>query len=291
MNLIECVYLRFKARQLNKFAFHRSSAFRLRDKFADYNELLPVIEKCYNTVGYWHGTGRFHYSDARVTPNKNDDSCYVDILQGIINKNGLIVHSDLFAPIEFRNVGTISLTRCRMYGRCYAEVHQYEKKPLIYVYGNTLFWFKVIVVLQVFKFFQSKNTSKYFTFVFSEYLGRLAKERMLKWIRLIRKIPFTKKFCCLYRLRSDILNNYGILIGINKNFQPTFDFDPVAERFECRTANNIALSDFTHLEVPFDIVNDVKSVLLKNEIVLPVIPIEFAERFCNRYSLEDLMSS
>jgi len=278
-------------KDLRKFEYEKTSASSVVDVFSRYEEYLPLMEQCYRVELYWHGTGRYHYEytmGSRV--GEVDTHNYFDVLGSIIKNDGLIPHQDLFVSLDEQKK-TISLTPYRMYARCYAEIHQYEKAALLYEYGDIAFWMKIIILLQVIALLKNNPFKNYVPRLFKIIKGGNISRNVNGWVGALRSDANKRQLSIrhLDMVRSDIPENYGILLAFKKSSVETVSFDEGVERFEVRTNNKITLSDLSHVEVPLVNVQVTRELLEESSLKISVIPIEFAERYCNKYSLRELL--
>jgi hypothetical protein len=89
-------------------------------------------------------------------------------------------------------------------------------------------------------------------------------------------------------IRTDIPENYPILIGIRKSV-PVIHFNRGMERLEARTDQPIRLEDITHIEVPFSKVEQTNHFLKEKNSSLLVIPLEFGELYSSSLELRNLL--
>ena len=294
MQFIDRLILSRGERRLKHFRFENLAIEQRNEISSRYDEFIPLIERCYGDVEYWHGTGRYHYNytigarSGEVSKEK-----YFDVLGSIIENGGMAPHQDVLVVLEGEAVKTISLTACRMYARCYSEIHQYEKTSFQYEYGDLALWSKVIILLQILALLRNSPIKNYFSRLVRIIKNKNTSKHVVAWMSALRsdvgeKLP---SLWNLHMFRSDIPTNYGILLGIRKNVIETFSFDHAIERFEARTKNNILLSDLTHIEVPLVMLEKTEDFLKSRNVKLEVIPIEFGERYYNKYSIRELLFS
>jgi hypothetical protein len=253
---------------------------------------LSLIEKYYAQDLYWHGTGRYHYQyDMNSREEEADHENIFDVLESIIDQKAILAHQDLFLNFDNQGVKTISLTSCRMYARCYAEIHQYELDSLRYEYGTILFWISVIVPMQLVAVLRNSSIRTYTPHI-RKIIGNIKGFRKIRgWISTLRKDSQGKKFSLfgIDKLRSDIIGNHGVLLAFKKKAVETVPFDKGMERFEARVQGDISIESLSHIEVPIANLGEVKEFLESKKVMIPVIPIEFGERYCNKFSLNDLV--
>jgi len=286
MNLARKTTLIFGKRKLNNFRFKDSGDIDV----ALYKKYVPIIEECYKNASYWHGTGRYHYHYSGNSKYEGINAeKYLDVLDSIINSGRLTPRFDPWIKVAGENKESISLTPFRMYARVYAEFHQYEKQNFLYEYGSPKYWFYVLGILQLLERKPIQNLRNALKMKYTKSFVKYSQT----WMKTLRSDLDQKPLnpSKLYLLRSDIKNNYAILIGIKKEAVRPLHFDLIVERFETRTEKPIELSNITHIEVPLHNVKETEDFLKKKGIALTVIPIEFGEIYCNKYSLKELSGS
>jgi hypothetical protein len=254
--------------------------------YPKYKNYIPVLKKCYKDAYYWHGTGRFHYE---IKGNSKYDGVdftkTYDVLESIIKSGGISPKLDPVIHVNKVYIPSVSLTKYRMYARAYAGFNQYEKSEFEYVYGTTSFWYHFYLPLQLFygsileniKAAKKTISDKKFTKQAQPWIHTFKHSTTYQWNALN-----------FYKLRSDIPENYGLLIGIKKEGAHVFHFNRTVERFESRADKLIKLSDITHLEVTLAKVKAVEEKLKQYKIKIPVIPLEIGELYSSTFSLEYL---
>lgn len=82
--------------------------------------------------------------------------------------------------------------------------------------------------------------------------------------------------------KSNIRNNYPILIGIDAKNLKQAKVNPIIAMFETRFTENIRLENITHIEVPANKVPETREMLKRNKINIIVLPIELCEIYSSR---------
>jgi len=285
-NLLDKVITFFCERRLRHFCFDPEN-FKNKE-FENYEKYLPIIKEHYKDAFYWHGTGRYHYPYGKQT------EIIEDKLDLIIN-NGIIPRMDAFVILdEETKKETVSLSNYRIYARCYAEVHQYEKDSFLYEYGSLKFWLRFMFLLQFIEIMRNKPIKNYFRRLSKIFENDFSND-VKKWLSTIRNDFGDKKISILnislrgHKIRSNIPNNYGLLFGIKKEGVSVFHFDKAVEVFETRSDKSILLKDITHIEVPLNKVKETEEFLKQKNISLQVIPLEYGEIYCNDLSFQELI--
>lgn len=284
MNLIEKYILKKGEKDLQPF---RLSGEQFSDLLIQYQESIPLVQELYKKVGYWHGTGRFHYKplgEGRYNEINFEET--VDILASIIDKGEIATHDEPWLQkIEGIDTSTVSHTPYRMYARLYACLHVYENNKLKYEFGTQKIWMSILKKIQF-------SSSEFIYFLISRAIPQLVNIKtythIKQFIHALRK-PDSAKLNLLksHLITSDIENNYPILIGIDTSI-PVMS-KTVLSRLETRTDSAIGLEHITHIEVPLDNVLETKDFLKMKNIALNVIPMEFGEAHCSGCTLQNLV--
>jgi hypothetical protein len=270
---------------LNANHFSKNSFLkRHKEEFLDSK---PQIIEVLNNTKFYHGTGAYSYM-FDTTKYEGRETGVRHVLDEILT-NGLIPQRDLFNDVFGTGTQrTLSITESREYARCYATLFMYEKDKLRYEYGSSLFW-GGIMALNMIKIYQpvihhidegitQRNMQDY-------------KKMCEGWSRSFRKDGKYEGKNFLYHLtaRSDIKNNYGIIIGI-KNM-PTI---PICYRFltmsEQRIKTTVNPAEFTHIQAPLKNIEQARIAAKKHNITIPIIPIEFVELINSEMSMNQLLS-
>lgn len=291
MGILTNYFVRTRGKKLEGFKYDSLKNDRVGD-FSAYQEYLPLIEKCYTQDLYWHGTGRYHYEyNMNSREEQADHEKIFDVLESIINQKGMMAHHDLFVDFSTQGKKTISLTSCRMYARCYAEIHQCEANLLAYEYGDIAFWMKVIIPLQIIALLGNNPIRNYFPRFIDIFKQKRAHKKVSGWISTFRNVNKKKSYSIFHldKIRSDIRNNHGILLAFKKDNIKTYSFDRAIEKFEARTHEDIPLGSLSHIEVPIANIKEVEDLLKKHNVYTLVIPIEYGEKYCNKFSLKELI--
>ncbi len=269
---------------------HRKKAKVFKNKnLAEYQKYLPLLEKSYNDLFYWHGTGHYHYHHANESRyEEKDQNKYVDIINSII-KNGLTPHFDPFIKVDGQYIKTISLTKYRMHARLYSGVHRYKDNFSLYEFGTTKYWlylFVILVTVEIIKH-PTKSARDFVKNVFNKH-GRSS---LRQWPEAIKKTDGMSDLSLLkaYKWHSDIVDNYPILFGIRKDGIKVLKIGQFLDTLEARTPQTIGVENFTHIEVPVDKVKEMEELLQSKNIKLTVIPMEFGEVYSSQFSAERLI--
>jgi hypothetical protein len=237
--------------------------------------MLPKIQQLYGKAAYWHGTGRYQH-----TPTGPDK----DILDGIATKGALSPQLDTFDFVS-GDAQSISLAPTRMYARDYARMFFPKGKDIPNLYGEGVWSRRMALAAGLALLTHPSIILK---------MGRDKKNithNARNWVARITRehIPTKTILSKSLSARTDIPNNYPLLFGIkdeNLVFRKT---DAKYLAYEKRVTQPITLQTMSHVEVPFEKVQETKQVLEEKGIILPVIPIEFGEQYCRNFSFTTLM--
>lgn len=92
----------------------------------------------------------------------------------------------------------------------------------------------------------------------------------------------------IFCLGSDIPGNYPILIGV-KHLASQVELEKPMRYYEARADRRIAITNISHIEVPYDKQEEVRAVLLAHKIALPVTSIELGECVSAQKSFTELL--
>lgn len=204
-----------------------------------YLEQKDKIKQMYRGVGLWHGTGRYA------------DSGAADVLAGIVDTQEIRPHQDIWDG-TLRTTQTISATKIRPYAVTYADIH------LQPVEGELLFkdprkWGGLIKRLTAPHILSLIRDGRYL-------LGQ--RQEAIKWMEnktgqqiitrngIKGKVDAWRQAANFGKLRSAILGDYPILVGLVPNaFEPIKTAGYIAAT-EVRTDQPIPITKINHLEVP-----------------------------------------
>lgn len=233
----------------------------------EYQRALPQIKDLYSQAWRWHGTGRYQYTPPNYETKR-------DVIQGILQNNGLVPHRDL---LDYSRgiMYSISTSPSRLYSSLYAQLH-YEKgkrlrNPFLTGYGWAVFM-RGIAETAITKDRQLLNRQ------FRQDKG-LTNDGTLYFHQKYTKSAVQPKEMIMGG-QSDIQDNYPILIGITKNAFPEEDIAVVLRKHESRSTVPIEMNKFTHIEVPLVHVNEVKTLLKETGYEdTVVLPMEWGEAY------------
>jgi hypothetical protein len=238
-----------------------------------------TIARIYSTVDVWHGTGRYHYG--------LDSRRLSDVLKGILSHGGLVPHYDDW-DVKFGPVTTTCTALSRMYARLYASMHCPYGQMVENELGTRELWayyfFITSIFVAVFEYRLGLRT------LLKRDLTALIPDvgsKVKRWARKISSHEISQKDAFL--LGTNISSNYPILIGIRPGaFKPsgTSKYINLHER---RASSLIGLNYFSHIEVPEQRVEETVQLLSDYRVSwLRVLPIEFGEEYCRRFSFGSL---
>jgi hypothetical protein len=272
-----------------RLSLYRIEARSLRNKMAtEYEYYLPQISCLYQKATHWHGTGRYHYEHQNGSRYIGvSEELVTDILIAILDSGGLEPHLDPW--IDSGNK-TVSLATVRMHARAFARIHLFEKDVLLYELGSIKFWIRLYFLLLF--LWLCSNFRSHFPFIKSLFRSSFFKD-IKAYSNTIRR-PKRNKSVGIFSIFgkeipvSDIPGNYPILIGVVVPSKDLIDTIPLTHKVEQRSLKQIALSQCTHIEVPFKNLKEIQKLLKEKGVSIPVIPLEFGDLYLNDQPLERL---
>ncbi len=248
----------------------------------EYQTTLPEIGKVVSESWAWHGTGRYQY-------RPDDQSKTRDVLQTIIDEDGLIPHRDAldFTQGEMQSIST---SPAWLYSLMYSQWH-YEtgktlfdkgRNGLIYSYYLAPMAWRMLVEAHIHKdpnYMQmmDRSTRKAFMKLAGGFHDKYTKTR-------------STPMDMVKGGQSDISGNYPMLIGIKKG---AFEPRPIAralDKHEMRSSTPIYMKDFTHILVPEDKVAEVTTILKTHGKNVPVYPIEWEIEYSRTLPLKKVLN-
>lgn len=240
---------------------------------AEYNRKRSFIEDLYRDVGYWHDTGRKQYREGEV----------IDVLDSLLTSRGLLPSRDQFDLKKGETFST-SVTDRRMYASLYAKMHQTDKASLEYEYYPRSVWSKIF--LGVINRMAGDELLPGANPIDILKMGIKFRLDYRNWYKKVRRNPSLRQR--LRNIKSDIPNNYPILIGVRENYINPIDTSGFVSLYERRVGGHIPIEGITHLEVPLSKVLETERFLEQKGIGnLPVIPMELGEIFSSKFSLRE----
>jgi hypothetical protein len=230
---------------------------------------MPDIQKLYEHVELWHGTGRYKYSA---------EGGIVDILKGIITDGGIVPHDDDWDRKRGK-IQSISLARTRMYARLYACMYLPNGQRIRNEYLSRWFW--------GYYFFGTAKLVAYIEYPFQRHVPGY-KKKIREWTEKVSKKKHS--LISIFLTGTDIPNNYPLLIGIRQGVVHPVPGSRFFNLHECRSESSIQIGDFTHIEVPQDNVEETESLLRAAGYDTSVIPIEQGEEYCRLFSFWQLVN-
>ena len=269
------VRLRYAEKLLGSIAQKRIVTTKTLRRFSSSE--IAKYQKLTQGTQFWHGTGRWQH----------DEHGTVDVLKSFCDTGGLKPARDVYAVFggsDQHIIHSISLCRSRMVARSYADMHGLGWKEKNR-YGDALTW-------------TSYYYSLFYTHLFTvngiKMLRRWKTWRSLShdehgdntWGKKVNKQA--RDVWDVFYLGSDIPGNYPILIGI-KELASQVKLEKPMRYYEVRADRRIAITDISHIEVPYDKQEEVRAVLLAHKIALPVTSIELGECVSAQKSFTELL--
>lgn len=238
----------------------------------DYQIALSIIQDIYRDVWRWHGTGRYQY----LPP---DYYGVIDILASIGIQGGLVPHYD---PLDYVTgpMYSVSTSPSRLYASLYAQPHYEKGKKIrhpVMTAAGWMFYLKEMVKKD--KRLLDKNF------------------RMKNGLRGEPAAYFHKKYTHAHvRDRelflggvSDIPGNYPMIIGIKEGAFPEVEIADTLSGVESRSHQPILVDAFTHIEVPFEYVEEVYGELQVYDLKIPVFPIKWGDEYSKSIPLKRVL--
>lgn len=223
---------------------------------------VDSIRLALHKTKFWHGTGRYQYSNGRV----------IDVLVGIINAEAILPREDLYSLGT--TMQSVSAAKSRDYGLLYADMHSPNPSALK---RNTP------QRTTVRKYVAGVKQKAILHYLFSNglisaiKLAHTTRHRLKvenRWSKKINKAePSILKS---FTVGSDISGNYPILIGIS-DLKTTLPLPPYLSNNEVRVPKPIALTEVTHFEVPEEKLQEVETMIKDARLDIQVIAIEAVE--------------
>jgi hypothetical protein len=228
-----------------------------------------------NNTTLWHGTGRYQHS-------ANGD---IDVLESILKRGSLRPVEDAYAIFSGGKImQSISLTKLRIIARSYADTNgKGFREPNRY--GNALMWASYYYGL----FYAYQYTRGYFSIrkYYKTWHSHTHDERGHNtWGKKTNRDA--KYVWDIFGLGSDIKGNYPVIFGI-KEIDGRIELSPIFNKYEVRTSSGIRLDQLTHIEVPSVYIAEIKGLLGKHGLTIPVESIEAGEVKASRTKFSTLL--
>ena len=256
-----------------------------------YNTYEKDLDMIFKKTTYWHGTGFYQYKtlgDSKY--QKVSKTKIFNVLESIIAEKGLRPHQDPWIKTQRQYSKSVSTTKFRIYGRLYSELHMNPKNKLEITYGDRLYFAKFFIHYT----FANSPLKIIFGFIVSSFMKKFATKGQL-WARTINSNITSKGNAMsdfiniVGNQKSNIPNNFGILIGINNKGVEPVEMNKYIALLETRSRIMVNMNNFTHIEVPLKNINQTMKFLNKYNVKLPIIPIEIAEVYFSKYNIQDLI--
>lgn len=223
----------------------------------------------------FHGTGRFargYEGRDKRKPNGQIIDVLGEILQRGIQYQVDVV-SRVFLPIE----KTVSLTRQRMYARCYAEIFGEDderKTHLEYAFGTLADWWPYFVHETVDKMLSPVNAAL-IPVVVKNLLSKFTRDEIL---HIFDRYHLLKQWNVN---RARIKGNYPMIFGIRESAVEPIWIPHGLDYFEVRSDRTVPPDALKFVEVPLKFINETRDLIAKvGAISLDVVPLEAGEAAC-----------
>jgi hypothetical protein len=223
----------------------------------------------------WHGTGRLEYNKVAV----------VDIFDAIAQNGVLTPNRDVYSIVlTGKEMVSLSVTPSRIIARSYADRHGkgiLEKDR----YGSSLWW-----------------AAYYYSLCYGEILLKHS-HKMVRNLKAFDRASSdeqgertwgkkvnsrSKSIWDTFGLGSDIVGNYPIIFGI-KQTDKIATLPKSMQKWEVRIIEPVFFSNITHIEVPFQKLAEVQSLLARYGHTIPVFSIELGELWTSQQSLVKIL--
>lgn len=269
------VRLRYAEKLLGSIAQKRIITTKTLRRFSS-SEIVEY-QKLTRDTQFWHGTGRWQHGERGT----------IDVLKSFCDTGGLKPARDVYAVFggsDQHIIHSISLCRSRMVARSYADMHGVGWKEKNR-HGDALTWTA---------YYYSLFYTRLFTVNGITMLRRWKTWRSLShdedgdntWGKKVNRQA--RDVWDIFCLGSDILGNYPILIGV-KELASQVKLEKPMRYYEVRADRRIAITNISHIEVPYDKQEEVRAVLLAHKIALPVTSIELGECVSPKKSFTELL--
>lgn len=225
---------------------------------------------------FWHGTGKYHYSGGAT----------INVLLNIIKDKGLTPTKDVYGVfLNGKITNTISLSKSRIIARSYADING-KGKFEVNRYGDALTWVSYYYGLFYARLyiFDLYKIIKYYK-IWHQLSHN--KDGHNEWGKKTNKSA--KDVWDIFYLGTDINDNYPVLFGIRK-LDSCLAIDKKYQKYEVRSSKLIKFSDFSHIEVPLNKVNEVNILLKSYSINIPVYSIELGEYASSKQTFSNLLN-
>lgn len=235
------------------------------------NELIEAATSSHSWLkdiykdSLFHGTGRYAKSK---TPGK-----LVDLYKAIAAE-GIKPHPDHIARILLPVEETISLTKQRVYARCYAELFgadHNQETHLKYTFGTTEAW-KAYYFQATERAMKSVRNIGYIPTAIEHILTRFDQEERKR----VRDVQHHKDRW--FANKALVEGNHPIIFGVKTAMVKPLTLPQGLDYFEFRTAEVIDPKSLHLIEVPLAYIASTREALAKTGLAhLTVIPMEIGE--------------
>jgi hypothetical protein len=242
-------------------------------------DIVPESEveraKALQEGAMFHGTGRYAIGyegrDKRKPTGRT-----VDVLKEVLSK-GIQPQKDIISRIFLPVEETISLTRQRMYARCYAELFgQDEEKRtnLEYTFGEMKDWWPYFVH-ETSDNILSPRSALLMPAVIKNLMRRFSKEEIL---HIFDKYDLLKRWNVN---RARIRGNYPMIFGIQAAAIEPIPIPHGLDYFEIRCDRPVSPEALKFVEVPKRFIDETRNAVEEvGAVHLDVLPFEAGEAAC-----------
>jgi hypothetical protein len=247
-------------------------------------ELIDLLSQ----TKYWHGTGLYQYQITGESKyNGVNHTKILNVLETILSNKALVPNYDPWFEKYIHSSKSISLANQWFYGKMYAHYHLNENDSLQYEIAPINFWYKMFIWIQLTEHYCKSIFGYLILYIFSPSLQKQGRVWMSTFRSDVDKNWPPWK---ILTAKSDIPNNFSILFGIKDEIE-TIKVMPYASLFETRTTKPMPLSKCTFVAVPYTNIEYTKKLLIKQNINLKIIPLEYLELQMSKNTLYQIITN
>lgn len=220
----------------------------------------------------FHGTGRLHWG-YEGNDKSRPSGKLVDILTSVSHE-GIKPQADHVARLLLDSAETISLTRERIYARCYGEFFGSDHEGsthLTYVFGSMEDW-RPYFFGETAKSMKSRANARYIPTALKHLVTRFS-------LSEIRRATDVKHHTARWLVnRAALPGNHPVVFGVHAEAVTCLPLPHGLDFFESRTAQVIPPTDIRLIEVPSSKVAEVQRKIASSDLRhAVVIPMEHGE--------------
>lgn len=239
-----------------------------------YNDLYQNV--------LFHGTGRLHWGYDHGDKSRPNGEL-VDVLTAVAN-DGIRPQADHVSRLLLTSAETVSLTRERIYARCYGEFFGSDDQGsthLAYAFGSMEEW-RPYFFGETSRAMKSRVNAHYLPTAFKHLLTRFS-------LAEIRRVMDVKHHTARWLVnRATIQGNHPVIFGVEANAVSRLPLPHGLNFFESRTPKVIPPKDVKLIEVPLSKLVEVKALTAHSSLShAVVVPIEHGEVYSFRRGIAE----